>query len=246
MPETRTIQKEDLFELHFLNGGALAPDASRAIYTVNKIDAAADKQYTTIHLLDLASSETRQMTNGAAVDTGARWSPDGRSIAFSSDRSGVAQLYLLPVDGGEARQLTDFKRGIGGGFAWSPDGAKIAFSAVADAEAPDLSREPYRVDRTVYRFDAIGYLDDEAQDIYLLDVAGGETTRLTDDRTNNSNLRWSPDGATILYDANMRSGCRPRHDARSDDGRPGRRAERSCSAAGRASPAPATRPMAPA
>ena len=202
---SRNIQPDDLLNLRFLNGAALSPDASQVIYTVSKINADADKEYSSLYLCDLASGETRQMTGGRAVDAGARWSPDGRTIAFMSDRGGKPQLYLLPVDGGEARQLTCFKRGIGGGLAWSPDGSKIAFCAKPDAESVDLSTEPYRVDRTVYRFDAIGYLDDEVNDIYVLDPATGDTTRLTDDRNHNSNPRWSPDGRSLLYDANMQT-----------------------------------------
>ena len=203
MVERRTIEKEDLFALRFLNGGALSPDGGRVVYAVKSIDVDCDKEYSTIYAQELGTGEGRQMTSGKAVDGNAVWSPDGKSIAFVSDRSGLAQLYLLPVDGGEARQLTAFKRGIGGSIAWSPDGGKIAFSAKADAEAADLTVEPYRVDRTVYRFDAIGYLDDEAQDVYAQELASGETRRLTADRWNNSNLRWSPDGGRILYDANM-------------------------------------------
>jgi len=202
---TRTIQPDDLLALRFLNGAALSPDASKIIYTVNKIDADDDKEYSAMYLLDLDSVETRQMTSGRSVDVGARWSPAGKTIAFVSDRDGKSQLYLLPADGGEARQLTRFKRGISGGLAWSPDGSKIAFCAKPDVEAADLSAEPYRVDRSVYRFDAIGYLDDEVNDIYVYDLAGGDIARLTDDRNHNSNPRWSPDGRSILYDSNMRS-----------------------------------------
>ena len=151
------------------------------------------------------SESTKQLTNGKAKDGNPQWSADGKSIAFVSDRDGKQQLYLLPVDGGEARQLTEAKRGIGGGFAWSPDGRKIAFSAVPTVEPIDLCKEPYRVDRTVYRFDAIGYLDQTIQDVFLLDLTSGETRQLTNDRTNNVNLRWSPDGSEILYDATMRA-----------------------------------------
>ena len=201
---TRTIQPDDLLELRFLNGAALAPDTSKVLYTLNKIDADDNKEYSTLYLLDRASGETRQMTSGRAVDAGARWSPDGETIAFVSNRDGMPQLYLLPADGGEARQLTRFKRGIGGGLAWSPDGSKIAFCAKPDAEATDLSREPYRVDRTVYRFDGMGYLDDAVNDIYVLDLASGDSARLTEDRSHNNNPRWSPDGRSLLYDASFR------------------------------------------
>ena len=96
MTDKRTLQKEDLCELRFLNGGALSPDGKRVVYCVNKINAEDDKEYSTIYLHDIASGETRQMTNGTAVDGLPAWSPDGKSIAFSSDRGGESQLYLLP------------------------------------------------------------------------------------------------------------------------------------------------------
>ena len=146
----------------------------RVVYYVSKIGADDDKQYSTIYLLDCDSGRSRQLTNGRAKDSKPTWSPDGKSIAFVSDRTGKAQLYSLPIDGGEARQLTAGSRGVGsGGFAWSPDGGSIAYCAAPDAEPPDLSKEPYRVDRKVYRFDAIGYLDDVVQDIFILDLASG-------------------------------------------------------------------------
>ena len=204
MSEKRTLQKEDLLHLHFLNGAELSPDRAQIVYAVNKINAEKDKEFSTIFMLNLASGERRQMTSGKAVDAQPRWSPDGKSIAFISNRGGKPQLYAMPVDGGEARQLTAFTRGIGGSFAWSPDGSAIAFSAVKDADAPNLAREAYRVDRIVYRFDAIGYLDDAVKDIYILDLAGLEAKQLTRDRCDNGNPRWSPDGRTILYEAAMR------------------------------------------
>ena len=204
MSATRTMQREDLFELRFLNGGELSPDQSQVVYYVAQIDADDDKEYSTIHLFDCASGNSRQLTNGRAGDRIPAWSPNGKTIALVSDRSGVLHLYLLPIDGGEARQLTSLERGIGsGGFAWSPDGKSIVYCAAPNAEPPDLSKEAYRVDRKVYRFDKIGYLDDEVQDIFLLDLASGTTRQLTDDRSNNINPRWSPDGGAILYDANM-------------------------------------------
>ncbi len=201
MADTRTLLPEDLFELHMLNGAMLSPTSDDIVYYVNKINAVDDKEYATIYLGD------RQMTNGKAQDIMPKFSPDGQSIAFLSDRSGALQLYSMPVDGGEATQLTTLKQNLGG-FAWSPDGKTIAFSAQPDFEgdAPlDLTKQPYRVMRTVYRFDAMGYLDQTVHNIYLLDVASGEITQLTDDETDNVALRWSPDGTKILYSAGMQA-----------------------------------------
>lgn len=204
---TKRIEREDLYRLKFLQSGVFSPDGSAIAYTVLHTDTTDDKEYTTLWLLDVASGQARQMTAGKAREASPRWSPDGKQIAFISDRGGKPQVYVLPVDGGEARRVTEAKQGVGGALAWSPDGAKLAFTAgvdYGDATPPDLSKDAYRVSRHVYRFDAIGYLDQAVTNVYVIDVAGGEPQRLTDDPCmNGGDLAWLPDGDQIVYTASM-------------------------------------------
>jgi dipeptidyl aminopeptidase/acylaminoacyl peptidase len=116
-----------------------------------------------------------------------------------STRTEKPQLFLLPLDGGEPRKLTDLAQGVGGGPVWSPDG-KIAFTA-GPQEEPRKPDRPYRITRTVWRFDEIGVIDDAVQDIYVLDTTdeGAEPRRLTDDRFMNSQPKWSADGQSLVY-----------------------------------------------
>ena len=203
MSQRRALTAEDLYQLRFLNGGRLSPDGGAVVYPVFHFDDDGEKELSTICLLDLATGDDKALTAGHAKDHAPVWSPDGKTIAFVSDRDGLAQVFSLPVDGGEARKLTALDGGVSGGLAFSRDGRKLAVCGIAADTVADLAKQPYRVDRTVYRFDALGYLDQKASDIFVVDLDSGETRQLTDDRSHNTNPRFAPDGGSILYDSAM-------------------------------------------
>ncbi|MBA3944342.1 MAG: S9 family peptidase [Herpetosiphonaceae bacterium] len=210
--ERRPVEPQDLFRLTLLQGARVSPDASTVVYAASTIrqDGPAkedakdgeEKEYVALWLLNLHSSQVRQLTTGLAKDSNAQWSPDDSQIAFLSTRDEKPQIYTIPVSGGEARRVTFLKQGAGGGAVWSPDGQRLAFAAPADADPPDRDR-PYRITRNMYRFDAAGYLDGVAHDIWVVDVAGGEPRKLTDDGCQNSMPVWSPDGSELLYLASL-------------------------------------------
>jgi tricorn protease len=98
---------------------ALSPKGERALFT-----ARGD-----IFTAPIEAGPTRNLTHSSgAHDKAAAWSPDGRRIAFLSDRTGEEELYLVDQAGGEPEQLTKNGAGMRFGPAWSPDGRRIAFS----------------------------------------------------------------------------------------------------------------------
>ena len=175
------------------------------------------------------STPPRQATLGVRHDTHPRFSPDGRSLAFLSDRRPVTeeepeaptdredatQVHLLPLDGGEARRLTDLPRGVDG-FAWSPDGrwlvvrsASARANRVEDARArgkgaPPKPGEPptsdYRyLDRLQNMLNGPGFIYDHVSNLWLVEVATGAARRLTTGRTNHEDPVFSPDGTRVAY-----------------------------------------------
>ena len=88
-------------------------------------------------ILSVDGGEMRQLTTHRATDVAARWSPDGKNIAFYSLRSGHRDIWVIPADGGPARQLTSHPA-EDSVPSWSPDGQEIAFSDRHDAGARDL------------------------------------------------------------------------------------------------------------
>ena len=205
---TRPIAPEDLFRLRFVVAADLSPDGSQVVFAQTRIgpgetdddeEEPEEAEHTDLHLLDVGSGEIRRLTFSDSTNTAPAFSPDGSQVAFMSSRTEKPQLWLLPLDGGEPRRVTDLPQGVGGGAVWSPDGSKLAFTA-GKQEEPRKPERPYRVTRTVWRFDEIGILDDAVQDIYVLDVGGdAEPRRLTDDRFMNSQPLWTADGKSLVY-----------------------------------------------
>jgi dipeptidyl aminopeptidase/acylaminoacyl peptidase len=202
---SRPIAPEDLFRLRFVVAADLSPDGSLVVFAQTRIAPAGDEddeeelEHTDLHLLEVESGEIRRLTFSDSTNTAPAISPDGSQVAFMSSRTEKPQLWLLPLGGGEPRRVTGLPQGVGSGAVWSPDGSKLAFTA-GPQEEPRKPERPYRVTRTMWRFDEIGVLDDAVQDVYVLDLADdAEPRRLTEDRFMNSQPRWSADGRSLVY-----------------------------------------------
>lgn len=111
----------------------LSPDGRWAAYTVGTISLQDNRTANRIWLVELATGQTRQVTQGPGSDFNPRWAPDGKSLAFLSTRQNGAQVWALPLVGGDARRVTTLPDGVNE-FVWTPDGR--GFVAVSDIKWP--------------------------------------------------------------------------------------------------------------
>ena len=177
-------------------GLAFSPDGSRVVFTVaDPVKGTARAR--AIWMLDVASGTPRQLTFSGHNDASPRWAPDGRSIAFLSDRDGPAQLYRLDLRGGEAERLTDRKDAIRA-FRWSPDGRRIALlmpEAKSDAvQQRERDKDDARVEDT----------DERHARVWLLDVGTRALTRVTTVNWRLDQVEWTPDGGALIAVAHAR------------------------------------------
>jgi dipeptidyl aminopeptidase/acylaminoacyl peptidase len=111
-----------------LSDKAVSPDAELALFTVTLSDLGRAKRTSHIWQLNLGSRSVRQLTWSEKSESSPLFSPDGQWISFISTRDGDANLYLLPVAGGEAKQITHLSTGVSDPL-FSPNGKWIAFSS---------------------------------------------------------------------------------------------------------------------
>ena len=189
----------------------LSPDGSKVLYTFGQVERGKLRGTSQLWLCNRDGSDARQLTWNGERNGGGRWSPDGTQIAFVSDRSGgkgkeqgVALCVLSLAEGGEAREITRHRHGIGE-LAWSPGTpTQIAYTTAFDPENPDEEEWPadkavkVRVTRRIdYKQDNRGYLHDTRSQIFVVDLASGERRRITSDAADYNFPQWSPDDRTI-------------------------------------------------
>ncbi|MCC6628596.1 MAG: S9 family peptidase [Chloroflexi bacterium] len=210
---SQTLTPEALvYDLPQAGEPQVSPDGRQILYTLTTLNRAAPAIESQLWRCDSDGGNARRLTWSGARNSGGRWSPDGRQIAFVSDRVPGSGLFVLPADGGEARELTRHPQTIDQ-LAWSPDGQRLAYVTQIDPTNPDgtppaagaapVVRVTRRLD---YKQDGRGYLNDARRQMFVVDVASGERRQLTDVAQDHAWPAWSPDGRRLAVQRLSRGG----------------------------------------
>ncbi len=206
----RLLDKETFMDMESVGSPAIAPDGTQIIFTRSWVDKVKDQTRSNLWIVDTGGARVRELTTGNHSDSSPVWSPDGKRLAFLSDRDGTSQLHILWLDTKETAQLTHLERAPGN-LRWSPDGKWIAFGSSVPDNEPILSvRLPERprgaewarpavlVDRLAWAADGRGPTPKGYNHIYVIDsILGGTPRQITSGKYNHNDPQWSADGKTI-------------------------------------------------
>ena len=218
----RAMTIEDLIVAPRIADPQLSPDGRTVLFVHTTTDGATGRRNADIYAVPAdGSGAPTPLIAGERSESTPRWSPDGRLIAFLSNRDGATQIYVADPAGGNIRKVTSLHAGAQAPVVWSGDGSKLAFvsdvyPACADEacnkkrfeEAEANPVKVRRLTRLFYRhWDT--WHPDTRHHVFVTDVTGGAARDLTPGdfdspptQQEGGALAFSPDGRTVAFVSN--------------------------------------------
>src|SRR5215472_1482424 len=194
----RSLAPEDLFALRDISDVHVSPTGTKIAFVLDSFDRTTNHPRSNLWIASVDGRDPKQITSGNFDDSMPRWSPNGRFVAFSSNRGGEPALWVADTDTGRLQMLTpwphtnSFISKSGEMLTWSPDGAQIAFVA-AETRMNPQNTDPRIITRMQYK-SRTSFSDGLHTQIFVVSVAEHVVRQLTHGEYDSHSISWSSRG----------------------------------------------------
>jgi acylaminoacyl-peptidase len=194
LPAAEPWTSADLYRFRDIAEVRIHPEGSTIVWVETFADRKSDSACSNLWLIAPADRQPRQLTDGPHRDTNPRYSPDGRHLAFLSDRSESTQIWVRNFIEGRPRQLTRLESSPLA-LAWSPDSTAIAYTARLAAAPPDATWAPPAILELLH-------LAPPRAGLFVAPISGTAPVRIPTGKLDIlGEPAWMPDGQSILVSA---------------------------------------------
>lgn len=211
--QQQPFQPLDVFQLEHTADPQISPDGNQIVYRRSGFDIMKDSGKGNLWIINSDGSNHRKLTAREVSESGARWSPSGDRIAFSSTTKEGSELYVYWVRSGAIAKISQLE-GSPGSITWSPDGKHIAFTMFVPKAPPVVVKMPKKprgaqwakpariTDRLKHEADGRGYMPTGFTHIFIIPANGGTPRQLTSDDYSHRGISFAPNGKEIYFTSN--------------------------------------------
>ena len=188
----QTLTFEQVVSWERTTDAQISPDGESIAFVLKPVSKEDEHPKGAIWIVPFSGGEPRRLTSGQGLDDAPRWSPDGRRLAFLSDRAerGKVSVYVMPVDGGEAVRAFE-QQGEMTALEWSPDGTQLSVLFTDPETEEEKKRKEERDDAFVWDTNY------KYRRLYVIDVESANSKVVSPDELQVLAYCWSPDSRQV-------------------------------------------------
>lgn len=207
------FQELDVFQLEWVSDPQISPDGTQVVYRRMGMSIMKDRKAGNLWIINTDGTDHRKLTSYDANESSARWSPDGKRIAYTRSTNQGSEIHIYWTKSMQTARITQLEKSPRS-ISWSSDGKQIAFTMTVAQKPPVLVRAPKKpkgaqwakaprvTDRMRHERDGSGYIEPGFTHIFVVPSEGGSPRQITSGNFHHSNPEWIPDGKTILFSGN--------------------------------------------